>query len=822
MKKIFLFFFFLTALHLFAAPYNGQIKQFRQPDGTSVDVKLYGTEYYMWAEGMDDYTLIRDKKTNWICYATLSGDSKELISTGIIYKGQKDNFSTWKNDLKFPKHIDISDKARSLLILKNQKKLGGNLNSESVKTDPYPVSGNIKGLCIVVDFSDEVGTLPMSEFTSFCNDLNYSNFGNNGSLRKYYSDISGGVVDYENVVFGYFRAPKTFAAYDQMPFSEGAQEILGLALNWIASQGFDFSTLSTNPDGSITAINLMYTGNPPNWSQGMWFHQGYYTGFSANGVYSGAYNCSPANNPLTLATIAHENGHMIGKWPDTYKYNTTTGPDGIGSFDLMCWYGNENNPVPPNPHFRSNAGWGRVVDVTYTNGLIADTANSLTCYKYVNLNDSNEFFLFENRTQTGRSTSIEDTGLTIWHIDRMGDNQTTHHEVYLVHANDDITDHSNACFHAGFNTEYSLSTTPNSLLFNGNPSGLKVWAIGAAGNIMSYKLGAGQAAPTFVLSYMGITGDNNNNGFLESNESGNITINASNFGQLNSRNSTVTCTAIGINAGLVNVINANVNAGIINVSQTVSALFNIAIASTAHLGDEVELKFEISDGTYSTYITKKIIVGEQVIMGNQQITTCSAIFYDKGSSFSNYSNNEDYTTTFLAATASQPVKAEFQMFDVEVESSCGYDYLNIFNGPNSASSLIGSYCGTNVPPIIISSHPSGALTFVFHSDGAVTGLGWQALISCAGSGTGLNDNFQKAELKISPNPSFEGSSIMFSASVKNAQLIITDVCGRTVASYKDFSQPEITLKRKDFTSGVYYVKLLDSGILLETKKMLIL
>ena len=59
-----------------------------------------------------------------------------------------------------------------------------------------------------------------------------------------------------------------------MPYAQGARQILGLALNWINNQGFDFSTLSTNPDGSIQAINLMYTGNPPNWAQGMWFHKG--------------------------------------------------------------------------------------------------------------------------------------------------------------------------------------------------------------------------------------------------------------------------------------------------------------------------------------------------------------------------------------------------------------------------------------------------------------------------------------------------------------------------------------------------------------------
>ncbi len=209
-----------------------------------------------------------------------------------------------------------------------------------MKSEPGIVSGAIKGLCIVVDFSDEPGTLPMDEFESFCNDMDYSNFGNNGSLRKYYYDISGGIVDYQNFVFGYFRAPKTFAAYDSMHIADGAKAILDLALNWIESLGFDFSTLSINPDGSIRAINLMYTGVPKAWNEGMWWHQGSYTDFSADGVRSGKYNCSIAYNPLSLATVVHENGHMICHWDDTYKYYDQSGPDGIGAFDLMCNYAN--------------------------------------------------------------------------------------------------------------------------------------------------------------------------------------------------------------------------------------------------------------------------------------------------------------------------------------------------------------------------------------------------------------------------------------------------------------------------------------------------
>lgn len=815
MKKAILFLLICIPVLIQAAPFHGQVMSFKQPDGTTVDVKLYGTEYYMRAEGLDGYTLIRDRNTQWICYATLSEDGSELISTGIIYKGKKDNLSTYRNNLSLSKHIDISKKHVGKTILKNQNKLGINPLQENVKTAWHPVIGNLKGLCIVVDFSDEQASLPISEFTDFCNDIAYNNNGNNGSLRKYYSDISGGLVDYQNVVYGYYRAPLTFAEYEAMPYAQGAQEILGLALNWIESLGFDFSTLTINPDGSIEAINLMYTGWAQNWAQGMWWHQGYYTGFYADGVHSGAYNCSPANDPLTLGTVCHENGHMIGKWPDTYKYNGDTGPDGIGDFDLMCYGGDSYNPVPPNPHFWSNAGWGKQVDVTYYNGLNSDTANTLTCYKYVNLNDTNEFFLLENRQQTGRSASIPDEGLTIWHIDRNGDNQTTHHETYLTHANDDLYDHYNACFHSGFNNEYGIATTPNSAFFNGNPSGLRVWEIGPVNNIMSYKLGAGQAAPTFVLSYVNITGDNNANGFLEPGESGTFNINASNFGQLNSGTATITCSAIGTNSGYVTVNNPTFNAGVINISQSIPAAFNVTIAPGTPLGTEINMKFLISDGTYSNYITKLFIVGYQIIINNQQETTCSAIFYDHGGPFSNYSNITDYSITFLAPTPTQKVRANFSTFDLEDFVDCGYDYLKIYDGLTTASTLIGKYCGTNSPGIVTSTDISGALTFEFHSDEGVTGTGWSAVISCTGASD--VESIKNSEIfDIYPNPSTGILNLRINFEYSEISLINV-ICKEI---FKSTSSQVNQINLSDQPDGIYFLKIQTNQEVL-TKKLIL-
>jgi M6 family metalloprotease-like protein len=801
MKSILVFVILAFSIQLSASPFFGKIFKFKQPDGTSVDLRLYGDEYYLRAEGLDDYTLIRDKITNWICYADLSDDGSELISTGKVYSGSAGVSSSLKSNLGIPKHIDISENSRIEVISKNKGLLNRNPKVEARnKSGINLISGNIKGLCIVVDFSDETANVPFSEFTDFCNRMDYSGYGNNGSLRKYYSDVSGGLVDYQNVVIGYYRAPLTFAEYDQMSQNDGAPQILEWALNKLDSDGFDFSTLSTNPDGSIIAINLMYTGNPQNWAQGLWWHQGYFPDFQADGVHSGAYNCSPAYGPLVLSTVAHENGHMIGKWPDTYKYTNDNGPDGIGTFDLMCQYGDEHNPVPPNPFFRSSAGWGTVVDITNFNGPVTDIANSLTCYKY-QINNGDEFFLLESRRKTGRSASIADEGLTIWHIDRTGDNQSTHHEVYLEHANNNIEDHSQACFHSGVNNEFSLSSFPCSDFYNDDPSGLRVSSISGVADAMTYNLGIATASPSFRLSYQNITGDNNGDGLLEPGESGNINILAGNGGQFRSGIASVSCIASVSSSGFIDINTPAFNAGIINISQTVDVTHNVYIHSNTPIGTIIELVFTISDGSYSTFLTRRFIIGKQFLIANQQIATCSALFYDSGGAFSNYGNMTDYTTTFSSPEANQPVKVEFLTFELEPDPNCFYDYLKIYNGGSITSPLLGTYCGNNTPGTITSTDPGGKLTFQFHSDVGWRFAGWSALVSCAGTNSDSGEIRMK-HVKIFPNPS-KGIINVIMELGSDAEVSITDISGKVLLCIPSFSGSQLVVDLADKANGIY-------------------
>ena len=81
--------FFMLARPTEAAQHRGESRFFDQPDGTRVEVRLFGTEFYLRAESVDGYSLAFDHASGWICYAE-SGEDGGLRATSIHYRGIAD------------------------------------------------------------------------------------------------------------------------------------------------------------------------------------------------------------------------------------------------------------------------------------------------------------------------------------------------------------------------------------------------------------------------------------------------------------------------------------------------------------------------------------------------------------------------------------------------------------------------------------------------------------------------------------------------------------------------------------------------------------
>ena len=82
---------------------------------------------------------------------------------------------------------------------------------------------------------------------------------------------------------------------------------------------------------------------------------------------------------------------------------------------------------------------------------------------------------------------------------------------------------------------------------------------------------------------------------------------------------------------------------------------------------------------------------------------------------------------------SQVVTLEVTDFHLQSAwAGCDYDWLRIYDGPSSSSRLIGEYCSTTPPDLIMSS--SQDLYIHFHSDDTVQYKGahfqWYGKLRC--------------------------------------------------------------------------------------------
>lgn len=164
-----------------------------------------------------------------------------------------------------------------------------------------------------------------------------------------------------------------------------------------------------------------------------------------------------------------------------------------------------------------------------------------------------------------------------------------------------------------------------------------------------------------------------------------------------------------------------------------------------------------------------------IMSNNGNATTCSGIFLDPGGT-GQYANNLDYVYTLYPSNSGTSVFLEFTSFNVHASwwGVGNNDYLEIYDGPNTTSPLIGVFDNNNSlnGSMIGATNPSGSLTFKFHSNSNIRRSGWSANISCVNS---CNSN----------NPA---------GNTCNTATPICDLngyCGNTSSSYTDASWTQL-------------------------------
>ena len=394
------------------------------------------------------------------------------------------------------------------------------------------VSGTLKSLAIVVDFSDEAHAVSASEF----DDLLFKDVSGPVSVRGYYHEVSYGTLDIITVDLpssvGWLRLPRTLAYYagnnygTDGPYPQNAQKLVEDAIA-AADPLVDFSQYDNDGDGYVDNLFVIHAGQGAEYTgrkTDIWSHSWETSSpVRVDGVWASTYSMEPeywvSPGDMTTGVYAHEMGHVLGL-PDLYDRDYSS--SGVGDWSLMAhgsWNGltsaGGDLPARLDAWCSMRLGWlqpALTTSAPATRSLVsvASSATGSAVKIYPNgASAGNEYFLVENRQLEGTDAALPGSGLLIWHVDESRidpadwNDDASHKLVDLEEADgtqsmDSKLDNGTAADpFPGTNNDrtFNDSTNPNARTYTGTPTSVVVDQIGNSGPSMSARIGVGSAAP---------------------------------------------------------------------------------------------------------------------------------------------------------------------------------------------------------------------------------------------------------------------------------------------------------------------------------------
>lgn len=218
----------------------------------------------------------------------------------------------------------------------------------------------------------------------------------------------------------------------------------------------------------------------------------------------------------------------------------------------------------------------------------------------------------------------------------------------------------------------------------------------------------------------------------------------------------------------------------------------------------------LNPGTYYMVSVGNECSGPQAYSNSQIFLTdanwCTGIpFTDPGGTAANYGDNMNMTKTFFPANPSDKLKLTFTQFSTEA----GFDFMDVYDGPSVASPRFSNgiqLSGNSLPGPFQSTHPTGAITVRFVSNGATNEAGWNASFQCVSLATDEN--------------SITNSVHIFQTDVKSIFSIISrdkilsysvfDVSGKLLKNNVKLSAMEGKLDLSEYPKGTYVVSVTTS------------
>lgn len=471
--------------------------------------------------------------------ATLSGDEN------YHYWKTADGRAFVMNEENIPQEISLQQ-AQSRLQAKVQARNAHRIAKRTKHkaawgAETNPISGERKGLVILVNYKDKKMQHTQAEYNDYFNKAGYSDNNCTGSVRDYFLSQSYGKFSLDFDVMGPVTLSKNLSYYgdnDSDGNDKHAAEMVAEAVK-LAVSGIDLKRYDWDGDGYVDQVYVVYAGygehaDAP--ANTIWPHEfelseaaKYNDGPGAltiNGVTIDTYACSSelrgssGNKMDGIGTACHEFSHCLAI-PDMYDTSADGENFGMNVWDLMD-YGSYNGedgygetPAPFTSYERMYCGWLTPVELTQpcnVNDMPAITKEPVA-YLIRNANPKfpGEYYLLENHQQESWDAYAPAHGMLVLHVDfnsnawkqNTVNNVASHQRMTIIPADGKLSHYNTAGdTWPGTSKKTALtdSSNPAAKLYNLNSNGRKFMGhpienIAEKNGLISFTFDGGKALP---------------------------------------------------------------------------------------------------------------------------------------------------------------------------------------------------------------------------------------------------------------------------------------------------------------------------------------
>ncbi len=231
-----------------------------QPDGTQLTVRINGDADFNWVSTLDGVVLKQEGNGYFVANIDTNGmlSSSGTLAHDADKRSSAEQSLCKKQDVKA--FLTVNTRPERLAATRG---FGG-----KGSTSFFPHTGSPRAIVLLVQFANRPFKVqPRKAFNQYLNSMadKHQDFGNaenrnTGSVKRYFSDMSGGKFKPQFDLYGPITMPKSAAYYGEGSSSmERYRELVSEACTMM-DDSLDFSKYDADKDGNVDLVYIIYAG----------------------------------------------------------------------------------------------------------------------------------------------------------------------------------------------------------------------------------------------------------------------------------------------------------------------------------------------------------------------------------------------------------------------------------------------------------------------------------------------------------------------------------------------------------------------------------